>query len=518
MIYRFAGFEIDVAQRELRRSGRTLHLQPRTFDLLVFLIRNRHRVVGKDELLEALWAGRVVEEGALHRVVSLVRTALREGDAADLVRTYARQGYRFTGEVEEQFLVAPGEADAPVSAAPRIAVLPFEYLGEDPERRFLGEGIAGDINTGLSAMRDLEVVSRASSFACGAKPSDLAQVFDDLDVRYVVLGNVRDIRGILRISVELAAMPAGTQIWAQKYDCDAEEIFAVQDEITDAIVAAVDPELNAFEAQLSRLRPPESLDAWSAYQTGLWHVYRFTRDDVVKAMPCFQRAVALDPHYAPAWAGISFVHFSNAYLGYTADASREAGLAHESASRAVELDSRCPRSHWALGRALQLQGNIRDAIGEFGISLKLSPSFAHGYYMLGWARALAGEPDAGEANVDRAELLSPRDPLLFAFDMVRAMCCLLRAEHERALQWSAQAMRRPGAHEHATAVHVAALAACGRSGDAREAARELLRRRPEYCVESFAQAMPYLAARDLATVTGRLAECGVPAHRARALS
>lgn len=522
MIYRFENLALDPDRRELRAAEEMLQLQPRVFDLVLYLVRNRERVVSKDELLDQLWPGVVVVEGALQRAISLARSCLRGACGSECIRTHARKGYRFTAEVVEQDerevrLDSGGVAAAarPLHAKPAIAVLPFENLSSEPDQAHIAEGLAEDISTGLSRLRCLVVISRASSMLYRDASGSLDIAASELGVRYLLTGSVRRAGNRLRVHVELIGGASRAQIWAETYDREIDNLFQIQDEITASVVAEIEPEFSQFEREQARINPPDSLDAWGAYQHGLWHLYRFTRADVVAALPLFEQAISLDPQFAPAHAGASFCHFSNAYLEYAENWHGAVEQTRSFAERGVAADSRCPAAHWAMGRALLLEGDLDAALGELEISIDLNPNFAHAFYMLGWTHVLAGNPRAGIEHIDTAEGLSPRDPLLFAFRMVRAMGLLLQQDYQQAMAYSAQAERQPNSHQHTLAVHVAALVAGGRLDKARAEATRLLELDPDYSCAAFARVMPYRSDDDLASVTAPLERAGIPQRSQR---
>ena len=514
--YHFEGLVLDPDRRELRAGDALLNLQPRVFDLVLYLVRHRDRVVSKDELLDQLWPGVIVVEGALQRAISLARSHLREACGVNCIRTHARRGYRFIVEVCEegsaQSADGSGAVQAParqLHAKPVIVVLPFENLSSDPEQAFFAEGIAEDISTGLSRLRCLVVISRASSMIYGDRATDPATAAGELGARYVLTGSVRRAGERLRVHVELIDAASRGQIWAETFDRQTVNLFEIQDDITATVVAKIEPEFSQFEREHARVQSPDSLDAWGAYQRGIWHMYQFTRADSIQSRPLFEQAISLDPQFAPAHAGASFCHFVDAYLGYDEDWQQSAEQALAAARRGVTADNRCPAAHWALGRALLLRGELDAAQDEIETSIELNPNFAHAYYMLGWVQVLSGNPGGALQSLDNAEKLSPRDPLLFAFSMTRAMALLLQDMPESALKYSEQAVRQTNSHQHTLAVHIAALAACAELDKAKIAAARLLELDPDYSCAAFARAMPYRSQEDLASVTGGLRQVGI---------
>ena len=184
-------------------------------------------------------------------------------------------------------------------------MLPFDDLSGNPEQAYLADGLTEDVITLLSQVRWLFVIARNSTFTYKGRAVDVQQVAQELGVRYVLQGSVRTAGKRIRVSAQLIDAPSRAHLWAQRYDRELEDIFALQDEITEAIVGALEPELGAAERERARRKLPVTLDAWSCHQRGLWHFYRFRESDTMEALQLFERAIALDPNFGPAYAGKS---------------------------------------------------------------------------------------------------------------------------------------------------------------------------------------------------------------------
>src|SRR5689334_6937529 len=239
----FADCAIDPARRELIRAGEAIHLEPQVFDLLLFLIGNRERVVSKDELLSAIWQGRIVSESTLGSRINAARAAIGDdGQRQHLIRTIARKGVRFVGEVANETEAAkPMEAPAIVAAAanpaeakPAIAVLPFANISGDPEQEYFADGLSEDIITDLSRVSALFVVARHAAFSYKGRTVPLQEIARDLGVCYVLEGSVRKAEGRLRITAQLVDGRSGGQIWAERYDRGRADVFHLQDEISQS--------------------------------------------------------------------------------------------------------------------------------------------------------------------------------------------------------------------------------------------------------------------------------------------
>jgi TolB-like protein/DNA-binding SARP family transcriptional activator len=375
-------------------------------------------------------------------------------------------------------LHTPERRDVP--NRPSLAVLPFGTQGGPAEGGGFAEGLAHDILARLSLLRSLFVIARGSSFRFRGAQIDPRTVGRALGVRYLVAGSVRTHDGRLRLTVELVEAETGTIVWGDVFDRRLDDVFAIQDDLTTRIVAALETEIEAAEIRRALTRPATSLDAWSAYHRGLWHMFRFTRDDNEAARGFFQTALRLDPLCARAHAGLSFTHFQDAFLHRTGDRRIEADRAHRFAEQSVTLDERDPTTHLALGRALWLLERQGDAVAELGRAVDLNPNFALGHYSLAFVQSQGGDAQAALDAADLAQRLSPFDPLLFGMLGVRALALLNLGDNAQAAVWGERAARRPNAHVHIHAIAAFCDALAGRHDEARDYARRIREAAPSY--------------------------------------
>jgi TolB-like protein/DNA-binding winged helix-turn-helix (wHTH) protein/Tfp pilus assembly protein PilF len=500
--FRFADFEIDLAQRELRRAGATVHLEPQVFDLLVHLVQNRDRIVSKDELIDTIWGGRIISEAALSSRINAVRRALGDtGTQQAFVKTLHKRGFRFVGEMEESsgssFLleVPAGDTDlAPDGEEPRvslkpvttlgpsIAVLPFQNLSADPDNEYFSYGMTEDIIRLLVRNRWLTVISRHTTITFKDSALEPRQIAEALDVRYVVTGSVRRSEDRIRINVELIRAADGSQLWSELYDLRIEDIFGVQEEMARQIAATVEPELSTIEQQLASRKSPENLDAWDCYQRGLWHFWSFTPAGFDLSETYFQRAVEYDPNFARAYGGLSYVNVQRAL--YDTPDLRPARL--ETALRfgrtAVGLDERDCFCHCTLGRALCLSKDNVAAQAELEQAINLNPSFAQAFFAQGFNVLWAGRPDEAEALLDRATMLSPRDNHLWSFHHVRAWAHFALQEYQLAAEFARRAIRQPNVTYRAYATLVASLGQLA-DPEAEASAMQLIQKQSDYTGE-----------------------------------
>ena len=312
MQFVFDNHMLDIERRELLRGGHHVAVQPQVFDLLVHLVRNRDRVVSKDDLIALVWGGRIVSESTLTSRINAARTAIGDsGKSQKLIRTIPRKGVRFVGEVAEQSNgigpadVADEVSDQPPRPLPEpdrpaIAVLAFENMSGDREQDYFSDGISEDVITALSKVRWFFVIARNSTFVYKGRAVHIRQIAEELGVRYVVEGSVRRSGDRVRITAQLNDVATGSHIWAERYDRGLTDLFAVQDEITDAIAAAIEPQIYAAENFRAKRKPPNSMDAWDLVMRALSHYWRVTRDDHVIAQALLGQAIEIDPMLAAA--------------------------------------------------------------------------------------------------------------------------------------------------------------------------------------------------------------------------
>lgn len=405
-------------------------------------------------------------------------------------------------------LAAPEPVGAATAATRRasLAVMPFADHSRGPTLRGgLADGLAFDVITRLAKLRSMFVIAPGTMFALEQRQVGAEEAGRTLDVDYVVSGVLRRDRGHIDVTVQLAETRTARIVWADQFNGAAGEALAVLDRIGDRIVASVASQIELAERNRSILKPPDSLDAWEAHHRGLWHMYRFDRENNEQARRFFETAVRLDPGFARPYAGLSFTHFQNAFLGW-GTREQEIELAYRSASQGMVADECDPATHWALGRALWLRGRVEESLVELGTSVELSPNFAIGHYTLAFVHSQSGDPQVAVRESDHARELSPYDPLLFGMLASRAMALSRLGLHDEAADWALKAMARPTAHVHILGIAAYALALAGRLEEAQAVAATILRRSPGYRLVDLLRAFRYAddAAADILAVAERI--------------
>jgi len=513
MLYRFESFELDTARVELRENGEPRPVERQVFALLALLVENRERLVSKDEILEKVWDGRIVSEAAVASRVKSARQALGDdGKAQRFIRTIHRQGFRFVASVKAerdvQPAAEPAAALAEPTAQPSIAVLPFRLIGDAGPWAPIADALPHELIAELSRLRWLFVTARGSSFRLRAADIDMGEVGRLLGVSYCLCGTVQVAHSKLAVTVELVDTRSGGVVWADHYAGGIDAVHPIRTEIRARILAALEIQIPLHEASLARLTVTENLDAWSAYHLGLQHMYRFNRKDNAAAAALFGHAVARDPGFARAHAGLSFVHFQTAFLRNTEDIAAEITLARRHAEHAVDLDPLDPFVNFTMGRTFWLQGDLDGSLGWLERSTAISPNYAQGIYARGWTETLAGRGVVGRGHVDFAMRLSPLDPLYYAMLGTRALNHMTLAEDAEAAQWAERAARAPGAHVLIAMIAAAAQAMAGDEVRAAAWASNVRERNAALTREDFFRSFPMKSEAAKARVSSALARLG----------
>ena len=369
--------------------------------------------------------------------------------------------------------------------------MPFVDRSSDADRRGgAADALAYDVTTRLAKLRSMFVIAQGSTFALRDRSVGPEEAGRILNVDYVVGGSVRRTDKRLNVAAELIETRTARIIWADEFDEKIDGALDVLDELGNRIVASIAHEIEMVERNRAILKPPNSLDAWEAHHRGLWHMYRFNKADNERARHFFAKAVELDPTFARAYAGLSFAHFQNAFLGWK-KSEPEIDRAFEAAGKSLMVDDRDPAAHWAMGRALWLRGKQDQSITELERAVDLSPNYATAHYTLAFVHAQSGDPHAAISFSDHSRHLSPFDPLLFAMLGSRSMGLARLGQYEEAAEWAIKAAARPNAHQHIMAIAAFTLGLAGRVSEAHEYTKKIRERVPDYRVADFLAAFRY---------------------------
>jgi TolB-like protein/Tfp pilus assembly protein PilF len=474
VVFRFGDHVLDIERRELRRGDEPIALEPQVFDLLVYLVRNRDRVVSKDDLIDSVWGGRIVSDSALTTRLNAARRAVNDSGAGQrVIRTVQRRGVRFIGEVSEdaeavaRVEVAPAATEPPTAARLSIVVLPFVNLSDDPEQQYFADGVTGDLTTDLSRIPDMLVISRNTAFTYRGKPVDTKQIGRELGVRYVLEGEVQRSGSRVRVTAQLIDAETDAHLWAERFDGDAADLFGLQEEITHRIAVALDLEL----VDAAAARPTESPDTQDYILRGrAARLKPPSRENRAEAIALFERALALDQDSvgAQSWLAIELTARVLDFMSGTAAA--DILWAEDLANRALAASPRSRLARFAKGQVLRAQHRYDEAILEYETAIALNRNWANAYSHLGWCKFVTGSIDEVIPAQEQAIRLSPRDPQIGLYYSRIGSVHLLQSRITEAILWLERARNAAPALPY---VRSRLSSAYALKGDTERAATEL---------------------------------------------
>jgi adenylate cyclase len=405
-----------------------------------------------------------------------------------------------------------GEPGLPLPDKPSIAVLPFTNMSGDPEQEYFSDGITEDIITELARFRSLFVIARNSSFSFKTQVIEAKEIARQLGVRYLVEGSVRRAGNRVRVTAQLIDAANDAHIWAERYDRELEDIFAVQDEVTRAIVTAIEPELVSAERERARRKPTSNMDAWEWCQRGLWHMYHYRSKENAEAQEMFGHAIELDPDFAYPYAALAYSLQTDLLMGFVADPGNRLTRANETATTAVALDDRDSFGYFVLGRVCTMLGKHDEAIEAQDAAVALNPNASLAHYGRGFARTLIGRAEDALESFDEALRLSPRDPLAFGMMTMRSLALILLHRHEEAVDWARRSQRQPNAAGvvWVYAHEAAALGLLGQIDEARAAFARVRAIHPGFSATFIDLVIPFKNAADRDHYIGGLRQVGLP--------
>ena len=391
---------------------------------------------------------------------------------------------------------------------PAIAVLALQNLSDNPEQEYFADGIAEDILTRLAMWRWMPVIARNSSFAYKGKSIDVRQIGRELGARYVLEGSVRKAGERIRISGQLIDAESGHHVWADRYDRDLDDIFAVQDEITDAIISALEPAIGEAEMQRTRLKPPASLDAWELHQRGVWHFTRSTKEDYAKARESFGRATEIDPNFAGSHSMFAILTTLEVLFAWTDDPQNALSKAHKEAETSVALDAMDAWGHTALCFCNAFARQYENALAAGRRATELNPSLAAGHSF--WALMLDGQSQEAIASITRAVRLSAKDPMLYGWLSQLGFAHYTARDYTKAVEFTTRAVQEAPHNPAGQRNHACVLAQLGRIEEARAAFSRFLELSPGFTAETARHALPFRDETDAEHFLDGLRKAGLP--------
>jgi TolB-like protein len=512
LIYTFEYCSLDTDRRELRRGGDLISTEPQVFDLLQFLISNRDRVVSKDDLIAAVWNGRIVSESTLTSRVTEARHAVGDsGEQQRLIRTIARKGLRFVGEVSEgsgtrsDHAVAskhertearasvtefvnrnlPEAIKLPTLALPEkpsIVVLPFSNLSGDPTQEYFADGMVEDITIALGRLPWLFVIGSGSAFSYKNSAVDTRRVGAELGVRYVLRGSVRKAQNRVRITAQLTDAAHGGHIWADRFDGEINDVFEMQDRVAANVSATIAPALQAAEMKRTERKPTENLTAYDLFLRASRH----QRDNVEQnreSLRLLYRAIELDPSYAAAYGLAAFCHFWQKVFAWVSPSDPALQEGVRLGHLAVEHGQNDSEALWmAAQTCAMLAGELGQAVDWVDKSTALNPNSPSAWWTGCLIRAFLGKSEQALENAARASRLDPLDPLSSTHSTGAGLAHFFAGRYEHAASMADQVLAKEPAFPPALRLKVAACGRLGRIDDGRAAIARLLTARPRETV------------------------------------
>jgi TolB-like protein len=475
--FAFGPFVLDPRRGRLLREGRPVAVSSKGLQLLEALLGAPGRVLTKAELMRAAWGDTAVEESNLSVQIAALRKQLGPTvDGGDWIATIPRVGYRFVGLTAKEPMEGIGEpkmSGIDRGHGPSIAALPFANLSGDKEQEYLADGITEDIITALTRFRWLFVIARNSSFAYKHKSLDAKQIAQELGVEYLIEGSVRRSGQKIRISAQLVEATSGKHIWAERYDLEMTEVFAIQDEIAERVAGAIEPELLKTEGAQAAARHTGNVTAWDTVRRGTWHFHQVTQENHLKARELFRRATKLDPDLPEGHLWLGRVSNGIVAYGWSDDPAADLQEGLEAAMKAIQLDERNPYAHYALAIVSAYADRLEQSISAARKAITISPSFALGHLVHGMALLFSGRASEAIGPLEYGLRLSPYDPQNFAWFNILALARLFSGRTEAGLEAAARALQVRPNWWTSLEVLVCCYVALGKWDEARRFAQQM---------------------------------------------
>jgi TolB-like protein/tetratricopeptide (TPR) repeat protein len=520
--YLFEEYALDADLRELRRGPVLVAVAPQVFDLIEYLIRQRDRVVSKDQLVGAVWNGRIVSDAAITTRLNVARAAIGDsGDEQRLIKTVPRKGFRFVGAVREADKPSAAANPAvpagslgprfPVPNRPSIAVLPFVNLSSEPDQDYFADGVVEDIIIALARFRGMFVIARNSSFTYKGRAVDVTQVGRELGVRYVLEGSIRKAGNRVRIAGQLIDAETGAHLWANSFDGALEDVFDLQDRVTVSVVGAIAPKMISAEIERAERKPTETLDAHDHYLRGLASTRLWTSEGNSRGLDHFRKAIELDPNSAGAHAMAAWCYMRRRVHGWMDDPAAELGEATRLARKAVQLGKDRSLALCVGGYVIGFsEHDYDDAAAFIDQSLAINPNSALAWTLSAWTRVWRGEPDLALEHAAKAERLSPLDPGMYSIQAAAAYAHFLLHHYEVASSVAEQSRRGNPNFAMGLCISAASNALAGRPEAAQRAIAGALECGPDLRLSNLKNLTPFVRSEDFALFADGLRKAGLP--------
>ncbi len=508
----FGPFVLNPEAGTLLRQGVPVPVGYRALRLLAAFLNSPGKVLSKSDLIDAAWDGAAVEEGNLSVQIASLRKLLGQlPDGNDWITTIPRVGYRFAGPIEHHAPMIQADTDASLSAilnGPSIAVLPFKNLSDDPAQDYFADGLVEELIIDLSKMPGIFVIARNSTSAYKGKSVDIRDVAKALGVRYVLEGSVRKFGGRVRITGQLVEGAGGTHVWADKFEGAIEDIFELQDQLTDSIVGALEPTLRRVEIERARSKRPEVLDAYDFYLRALPHAFDNTLAENNEAIRLLNKSLSLDSNYAPAHAHAAWCHEQRFFRGGFNLDDRTAALEHARLAIEFGADNTQALSIAAFVQAI-ITHDFERATRILDPALKINSNSALAFGFSALLHACNGNYQRASEDAQKALRLSPSDPLNYHPNLALATVCFFTGEFEKAVHYVTLITQAKPNFSVPFALLIASHVNLGKFDLAQEAAKRLLEIAPDFTISGFVQA-DYWGRSSMQLLAAGLRKVGLP--------
>jgi len=477
----FEDYVLDAERRELRRGSALLSIEPQVFDLLEFLVRNRDRVVSKDDLLASVWGGRIVSESTLASRINAARRSIRDtGEQQRLIRTIIGKGVRFVGKAREH--QDAGQPTAPpVSPRLSVVVLPLANFSNDPELEYFADGITDDLTTDLSRISGGFVIARTTAFTFKDKPIDVKKIGRELGVRYVVEGSIRQAGDLLRLNVQLTDAESGAHLWTDRFDTDSVDLAQAQSEITGRLARTINfklVEAESLRIEQERVFDPDPHDllicGWAAL------VRPISAATLQEARRLFERVLEIDADSVAAKVGLAHALSGNIADGWSTSVQKDQARAEQLLLEAIEFNANSFRARWALGLLRRLQNRLDESRIELETAIALVPNYAPAFWQLGMTLICLGQPGAAIPEIEKGIRLGPYDTASPSGYSMLSLAHILLGRVEHAIEFSRMARARNPRLYFPHMLLASALALNDELDEARDALAEGIKLRPEF--------------------------------------
>ena len=502
-------FKLDVGNERLMSGDQPVQISNKAFQLLHLFVSKPSRLLTKNEILDAVWGNVCVSEGLIKEYVHDLRLALGDDPKhPKFIETVHGRGYRYLGGVE--IVEKPLDTDSRTptrTRSPSLAVLPFTNLSDTPDQEYFSDGITEDIITGLSKNPYLSVISRNSSFTYKGKSVRIRDVSEDLGVQYVLEGSVRKVEQHIRVTAQLIDAVSDHHLWAETYDRDLDDIFAVQDEVVGSIIHALGARDSALEKSVRQHSLETTITNRSAYDCYLQareHFYRPDDSGFDAAEALYEKAIDLDPDFSRAYSGLASLHFLRFKLFLTASFESIEKKTLDLALRSVQLDPNDYLGHWVLGRLYSYQGKHTQSLAEFDRALHINPNDANLLVVTTEHLVYCGRVEEALQRCQRAIRLNPNSPDWYWWELGFIYFHLRR--YEDALK----SIQKMTSVDQARRLLAAVYVYLGRLDEARSEAKEFLKSVPNFSIKEWASTEPYTDPGELEHFVKGLRSAGFP--------